>query len=224
MSDKDNAWTESNGEPYWPWMAKNVQKEFDSAMMMQESVPPEMVPHFPHADYEIKPGGVRLVDIGGGKGQKIKQIIASNPPMQGKFILQDLPGTISSLAPIDYEGIFEPTIHDFFTAQPVKGAKFYFLRHVLHDWNDAKVVKILKAQRDALEPGYSQLLIEESVLPERGTDPFIAGADLLMMKIVDGQERTLANWTAVLEQAGYKIVKLWPAAGGRTSVIEAELA
>jgi hypothetical protein len=28
--------------------------------------------------------------------------------------------------------------HDFFTAQPVKGARAYYFRHVFQDWPDAR--------------------------------------------------------------------------------------
>ena len=37
--------------------------------------------------------------------------------------------------------------HDFFTPQPVVDADIFLLRHIIHDWPDAKVTEILKRLR-----------------------------------------------------------------------------
>ena len=68
-----------------------------------------------------------------------------------RFILQDLPKIISQIddAQAKKDG-FEPMAHYLFTPQPVKGAKYYHLRRVLHDWNDGPSIKILEATRAAM--------------------------------------------------------------------------
>ncbi len=48
--------------------------------------------------------------------------------------------------------------------------------------------------------------------------------DVGMMVFLSGKERTKANWTNLLMQAGLKVVKWWPDPRGYETLIEAELA
>lgn len=34
--------------------------------------------------------------------------------------------------------------HDFFTEQPIKDARFYFLHTIVHDWSDGQAKNILE--------------------------------------------------------------------------------
>jgi len=75
---------------------------------------------------------VLLVDVGGAAGHDLEAFHAAYPDMPGQLVLQDLPGTVgkldaSKLAPIKAEA------HDFFTPEPIKGARGYYLKMVLHD-------------------------------------------------------------------------------------------
>lgn len=54
--------------------------------------------------------------------------------------------------------------HNFFEEQPVI-ADGYIFRHILHDWNDADSVAILKALLPALRPG-AKVFISEGILPD----------------------------------------------------------
>ena len=65
-----------------------------------------------------QPDPVMWVDVGGGYGQKTVALKRACPNLPGRFIVQDLPGTIEN-APKN-EGI-ETMGHDFFTEQPIKG-------------------------------------------------------------------------------------------------------
>ena len=60
---------------------------------------------------------VFVVDVGGGRGQDLENLIKSYPELPGKLILQDRPEII---AQVSLEGV-EATGHDFFQPQPVKG-------------------------------------------------------------------------------------------------------
>lgn len=55
-------------------------------------------------------------------------------------------------------------MHDFFEPQPIPGARVYFVRVVLHDWDDDHAIKILKNLRRvaALE---SRLVIVDHITP-----------------------------------------------------------
>ena len=73
-----------------------------------------------------------LVDIGGGVGHDLIAFKQQDPTLSGELIVQDIPVVIDSIKELP-NGI-KAMKHDFFAPQPVKGAKAYYLGHVLHDW------------------------------------------------------------------------------------------
>ena len=75
-----------------------------------------------------------------------------------------------------------------------------------------------------MEPGYSKILLYEFILPDRKCSLLQAGFDIQMMAMHAGMERTRAQWTRLLEEEGYSIVKFWSAPGGDgEGIVEAEL-
>lgn len=63
-------------------------------------------------------GGVFFVDIGGGLGQRSKQLRQAMPDLPGRFVVEDM--QISSEQRGTGDGV-ELCGHDFFQEQPVKG-------------------------------------------------------------------------------------------------------
>ena len=104
------------------------------------------------------------------------------------------------------------------------GAKIYYLAHVLHDWSDDECARILGHTKPAMEPGYSKILLSETVLPDTGCSLLQAGLDIQMMGMHAGMERTRVQWKRLLEGEGFRIVDFWMAPGGDgEGVVEAEL-
>jgi demethylsterigmatocystin 6-O-methyltransferase len=229
--DGDNICIQTHGTDIWTYYEQNPEasKIFDSAMSIQESFPPEQTPPYPFPDEvtEIKKDSdaVTLVDVGGGFGQAIQSIRQAYPDLPGRFILQDLPKTIEKLAPAKLKEFgYEAMTHNFFESQPIKGAKYYHLRRVLHDWNDEASLKILEAMRPALDPVYSRLLIGDFVLSDVSPGPTETLVDLIMMTSCDGKERSESEWHALLGKAGFKIERILRADVGSTAIIEASVA
>ncbi|KAJ3553485.1 hypothetical protein NM688_g3587 [Phlebia brevispora] len=123
-------------------------------------------------------------------------------------------------------------IHDFFGPQPVKAPAVFFMRFIMHDWSDEPSVKILRRLRDAAGPE-TQLVIMDSIMLYACEEPpsSIPGAlhppapapllpnggyaktidylkDLTMMALHDGIERTLPQFQKIVEESGWKIVKV----------------
>ena len=72
---------------------------------------------------DSSPDAVFLVDLGGGHGQDFNRLLSNIPKDQipGRLILQDIPQALDTLpAGFLADGV-EPTVHDFFTEQPIKG-------------------------------------------------------------------------------------------------------
>ncbi|MCJ1391327.1 hypothetical protein MMC18_004190 [Xylographa bjoerkii] len=164
---------------------------------------------------------VLLVDVGGGMGHDLEDFKARFPNLKGRLLLQERPEVISQMAKLS-PGI-EVTEHDFFTTQPVQGARAYYLHSVLHDWDDASSRRILTHLANAMERGYSTLLINELVVPDKGAAWSVTSMDWLMLALGAVRERTESDWRQLLESVGLKIVKIWMWEQGTESLIEAEL-
>ncbi|KAJ9325574.1 hypothetical protein DTO027B5_6314 [Paecilomyces variotii] len=142
-----------------------------------------------------------FVDVGGGHGHQCIQLGKRYPNLLGRLVLQDLPAAINKLSPM--EGV-KAEAHNFFEKQPVAGAKFYYLRRVLHDWPDKECVKILQNIVDAMSAD-SRILIDEVVLPDTGAHWQATMADITMMINLGGKERTAHQWKSVADSAGLRV-------------------
>lgn len=147
-----------------------------------------------------------FVDIGGGFGHQCIAVKEAFPELFGKLVLQDLPQTLAHVPKID--GV-EVQVHNFFEPQVVKGAKFYYLRNILHDWPDDKAVIILKNLIPALGPD-SRILIDDMVLPNEKVHWQATQMDLMMMAALGSKERTNQQWEELIDAAGLKILKITP--------------
>lgn len=73
----------------------------------------------------------------------------------------------------------------------------------------------------AMIPGYSRLLISETVLPDRNCPLALAGLDWGMMYLHSGLERSEQQWRDLLSTQGLRIVCVHREEGGDSSIIEA---
>ncbi|RCI10559.1 hypothetical protein L249_4323 [Ophiocordyceps polyrhachis-furcata BCC 54312] len=163
-------------------------------------------------------GRVQLVDVGGGHGTVLGGVLAAyggSSLRPETCVLQDRPGVVElSRRNRALPDAVQRMNHDFFTDQPVKGAKAYLMRAIIHDWPDAACVKILTHLAAAMAPD-SRVLICDPVLPPRlGEDNFfIAIVDHAVMALA-GKERTEKAFSDLLDQAGLELVRVWRVSGG----------
>jgi hypothetical protein len=87
------------------------------------------------------------------------------------------------------------------------------LRFILHDWHDAKAIRILENCRRVMKPN-ARLLVIEAFLPEVGEDvpPTMSDTqvpliDLHVMVATDGRERSLAEYDALFGKADLRRVR-----------------
>lgn len=97
--------------------------------------------------------------------------------------------------------------HDFFTEQPIKDAQFYYLRTVLHDWNDENAATILRNIVPAMGER-SKIRMDEMVMPTKGVHWCSAMFDLNMYIMQGSMERNEEQWKRVLDDAGLRLVEI----------------
>jgi hypothetical protein len=99
---------------------------------------------------------------------------------------------------------------DFFQSV-AGGGDLYLLSHIIHNWDDQRSASILANCRAAMSPG-AKLLILEQVLPERFVPSRAAVraamADLHMLAITGGQERTAEKYRELLAGAGFALTSV----------------
>lgn len=103
------------------------------------------------------------------------------------------------------------------------GARVYYMKFILHDWSDEENHRILTELASAFTRGYSKLIIEEFVLADRDCAMLQAMWDWEMLIFCNSMERSLSQWTSLLDKAGFKVAKFWPPPGDGQGIIEAEL-
>lgn len=151
---------------------------------------------------------VIFVDVGGASGHQCISLRQKHPELAGRIVVQDQERVIAQADSTELEKhLIESMAHDFFQEQPIKGAKAYYLRNIMHDWPDAKCVDILKQLRNAMSAD-SVILIDEMVLPDTGASWKQAQKDIQMMSVLAAVERTISQWHELLSQAGLKIKEI----------------
>ena len=163
--------------------------------------------------------GPVFVDVGGGIGQQCVELLAQHPDLSDRVILQDLPHCIQE-AP-ERPGVAK-MIYDIYDPQPIKGfspvgavvgplsayktagAKFYYMRAVLHILPDDKCRVVLGNMVGAMSRE-SILLIDEMVIPDTGVQWQAAQFDLTMMCAHAATERTWTQYQELLDSSNLGI-------------------
>ena len=163
------------------------------------------------AAYDFGESGT-LADIGGGHGALLTMILQKHAGLRG--IVYDLPHVVEGAKPrIDSLGLAsrcEIAGGDFFESAPA--ADSYVMKSVIHDWDDARAITILKNCAKAMrKPDGRVLLVELLITP--GNDPDMAKwIDIEMLAMAGGRERTEAEFAELFSKAGLRLARVVRAA------------
>ena len=198
------------GMEYWDYCNANPQEMEDFAEAMKSNSLNSMRGVLEHCDFSDV---TTVVDVAGGLGHMVVALLSHHLHLSG--VVMDLPD-------------LEPLVRQHAASQPtgvqsrmrfeggdmfedVPGGQVYILKHIIHDWDDARCTRLLQNCRARMqEPG--RLLCVDAVLPPMG-DTGSAPAKLLdlnMMVFIPGKERTEAQWQALYREAGFRITSITP--------------
>ncbi|KAJ7141986.1 S-adenosyl-L-methionine-dependent methyltransferase [Mycena filopes] len=218
------------------WMAQPEQtwrgKRLGLAMKQLHGMANENVP----LDYEWSALQSPIVDCGGGIGALEMAILKSESNRALAFTLFDIPETIENAKKAGSRCIYlnaqtasrnvsfapgnflAPTLAE--TGLPL-GAPTYLIRHVLHDWTDAEVLRILRAVRAAMlaPPSSSSNYYPNGVKPEQkllvcemlvkpDSPRFVRTTSMQLLALNNGVTRTLGAMRALIEEAGFAVRKV----------------
>lgn len=92
---------------------------------------------------------------------------------------------------------------------------------ILHDWTDDQCRSILSRTVDAMEPGYSRLIIHEAILQDMNCDFSNACISVMMMVQVGAYERSEKQWRDLLASVGLTRIAFYQPPGTGEGIIEA---
>ena len=81
------------------------------------------------------------------------------------------------------------------------------MSRVLHDWNDQDAAEILRNARESVGRGSIGVILELLLLD---SSPFGRLCDLHLMVVTGGRERTGDEYSKLLRDAGFSLVRVQP--------------
>jgi hypothetical protein len=142
-----------------------------------------------------------VVDVGGASGTIIAALLERNPALHGTIL--ELPHVVPQARAALLELGLSPRCNvlegDFFESVPQ--ADIHILKQIIHDWDDEQSVCILSNCSRALR-SKGRVALVERVLPNDGRPSFAPLADLNMLVLLPGRERTVKQYSQLLEAAG----------------------
>ncbi len=194
------------GMTLWDYYRQNPEERAAFAAAMGEIsavVADELVAHYDVSRFQ------RIVDVGGSQGILLARLLEANPRATG--VLFDLPELVCEADQhLRRRGLadrVEVVGGDFFSEVP-PGGDVYLLKHILHDWDDQHAARILERCRVAGGAGSVVLVVERLLGPD--SDPVAHVADVLMLAMFGGRERTEREYQSLLEHAGYHLERVVP--------------
>jgi len=194
------AWEQVFGQPFWAYLDANpaIGASFDATMAVDAGSAAV-------ADGYDWTTVRHVADIGGGTGTLIAEVLRRHPQLHGT--LADLPETADRarpyLAGLGLEGRCEVIGQSFFDPLPT-GADAYLLSRVIHDWDDAGAIAILRRCAEAAGSAGRVLVIESHAAPD-GDSAAFAEMNLRMLVLAGGRERTIDDYAALAAAAGLRV-------------------
>ena len=193
---------------YFDWLESKpkLQAAFNTVMgISRMNRGEEWFDFYPVEDkMQVSGSQTLLVDVGGGLGHDLIAFHEKFPQLLGKLVVQDIVITGDEKLPSGIEAMK----YDFFAPQPIRDAKVYYLRTVLHDWPDKQAREILGNVRLSMNED-SILLINENTLPDSSVPLYSAELDLEMMAVFSSLDRTKTQFKTLLESSGFDLVNIW---------------
>jgi len=144
-----------------------------------------------------------LVDVGGGRGTLLVELLKKASAARG--ILFDLPHVAA-----EFEGTLPDRIDvvagDFFESVPA-GSDVYFLKHILHNWDDERAAKILQNCKAAKAAGGIVVVIDALLYPDNRPD-LARMMDLEMRVLCGGRERRKPEIRRLFADAGLSLERV----------------
>lgn len=211
------AWSQVHGQEVFPYFATNQKaaRIFDDAMSSFSTLATKAVVEA----YDFS-GIETLVDIAGGHGRLLTEILEANPSVRG--LLFDLPHVIAGakdkVGGTSVASRVDFATGDFFVSVPTE-ADAYIMKNIIHDWDDEHALQILSNIRKVMQES-GRVLLVEAVISEGSQQDLGKLLDIEMLVSPGGKQRTADEYKELFDGAGLRLTRIVPTKSPY-SVIEA---
>ena len=204
LVENRSCWEDAFGKSFYDHLHANPDKlvEFEKYLTLTaNNWFPTVLDQYPFHAYST------IVDIGGGEGWLLAQLLSQNPKQHGILLEKEIVAA-QAKATLKKQGCYSRvTIKsgDFF--EPISDCvgDLYVLCRVCSNWPDEIAINILKNIKQAMPPK-AKLLIIDFVIPDK-THPHYRRAvlhDLNLFVLFESAIRTEQAWVTLLKNAGFK--------------------
>jgi hypothetical protein len=209
------------GLEWWDYLNANPKELEDFGEAMKSNSLNSLRGVLENCDFA---GVGKVVDIGGGFGHLAVALLEKYRSLQA--VVLDVPelipvarerfqvGDAAVATRLEYVG------GDMFESVPA--ADVYIMKHIIHDWEDEKCVRLLDNCRRSMK-GDGRVICVDSVLPPMGDTAGTPAKllDILMLVFITGRERTADQWTKLYRASGLEIRSITPIRDNfGTSIVE----
>jgi SAM-dependent methyltransferase len=169
------------------------------------------------ADLEFARG----LDIGGSSGAYLCSLLDRRPAATGSVFERPPVDEAAKTLLLDrgYVDRVRVVTGDMFVDALPEQHDLHLFSHVLHDWDEALVYRLLAASYDALPPG-GWLLDHDMHIDERKSGPLpVAEYSVLLMHSTPGKCWSVGELSQMLTEIGFAGIEHRPAAGDRSVLI-----
>jgi O-methyltransferase len=163
----------------------------------------------------------QIVDVGGGEGSLLVQILRENPHLRG--VLFDLPlvseRAYAKVAAAGLSDRCEVVSGNFFSSIPCRGDLF-ILAQVLNNWRDLEARRVLVNCHSAMK-GDAQLLVLEPVYPSAFPSRWRTLVSLGVMAQRGGRTRTEPQLRCLISAGGFHVDNIVQLPSNATCMIKA---
>ncbi len=199
----------AHGSPFFSWLGQDeaAQQRFDIQMRAIATALIGIAVR--HVQFKA---GETIVDVGGGDGSLLSQLLSRNPGSTG--VLYELPRATEALNPRFVElmqaGRASLRHGSFFDEIPSGGDAYVFSR-ILHDFDDEAAGPIL-ANAKAATTGHERFVVVDIMVDPARARPNETSQDLLMMVLMGGRERSANEFSQLLAANGFETASVTPTA------------
>ncbi|KTD36838.1 O-methyltransferase [Legionella nautarum] len=191
-----SAFTLQHGDDFFSYLSKHPEKQsnFDKGMAKLSTFDDNAIAQvYPFSRFS------HVIDMGGGRGGLVKALAYNYPDLQ--LTLFDTQAVIEQLKQNDFPTNVDLVAGDFLAHVPQADA--YLFKGVLHDFNDKFMHHILSNCHKQM-PHNATLFIAEQVLPDSELPHPNKTMDIVMMVLLGGRQRTIAEWQKSIEPSGFR--------------------
>ncbi len=161
-----------------------------------------------------------LCDIGGGHGHMLSHLLSKYHHMKGSVL--EIGSVIRNKEMLwaSKMGVGDRCQYidgDMFRAVP--SADAHIMKLILHDWNDEECIKILSNIYNG-SSGSGRVFIVEHLVPDPKTPHFSKIFDMHMLCWGSGRERTVEEYSGLLQKSGWNFVQTLYPGNGLIGIIE----